>query len=234
MKTKLLFALPLLSLLFAFSKEDSSSIHVYTEGTPEEIEPEKGYVMYKEKIGHVSFTRVSMGEHVCDAAIVDMNGLTQGVKHLKKVSTELKEGSYGKGDRATYTQLKRIRTGVDAEISYVCRISNARIGDSLMIDVGGETIAEISSDTEGDIIATFYLTSIGKGKDEAKCLTNKAFKGGLQTFNIADLLGPVVPGKNDYVSFTYLPKEENNLNNPAEKVKFKVLRYEKLKTTATL
>jgi len=196
----------------------------------EQVEPDKGYVVHKEKIGNMSFNRYKAGEHVCDAAIVDMNGLTQGVKDLSRVTNEMKAGKYGYGDRSKVMQMKRISTGLDAEISYTCRISNARIGDSLMIDIGGETIAEIKSETEGDIIATFYLTSIGKARNEAKMLTNKSFLAGHSNFNIQDLLGRVIPGENDYVSFTYLPKEANNLANPDERIHFKLLRYEKLKT----
>lgn len=226
----------LTTVLLAFCllgfESDKSSISVSTvSGVEEEAEPEKGFIVYKERIGNIAFTRVRQGQHVCDAAITDLNGLTQGVKHLNKVSRDLKQGKYGLGSRAKQVQLRRVRTGVDAEISYTCSISNARIGDSLMIDIGGETVAEIRSETAGDIIATFYLTSIGKGKDEAKLLTNKEFVGGIERFNIRDVLGLVEPGKNDYVSFTYLPKQENNLANPSEKVRFKLLRYEKLKTT---
>ncbi len=195
------------------------------------VEPQKGYVVYKEKVGSLSFLRARAGEHVCDAAIADMNGLTQKVKHLNKVARDLKSGKYGQGQRAKYTQLKRVRTGVDAEIYYTARIYNARIGDSLMIDLGGETVAEIRSETEGDIVVTFYLTSMGKPGNEARWHTNKEFTGGLQSFNIVELLGPVVPGKNDYISFNYLPKPENNLDNPSEKVRFRVTRNERLKVT---
>jgi hypothetical protein len=217
-------------LILAISIFFGLPISIAKKSEKAQTEPDKGFVVHKEKIGNMSFIRYKAGEHVCDAAIIDMNGLTQGVKHLTRVANEMKAGKYGSGDRSQIMQMKRIRTGIDAEISYTARISNARIGDSLMIDIGGETIAEIRAETEGDIIATFYLTSIGKARNEAKMLTNKSFLAGMSTFNIQDVLGRVIPGKNDYVSFTYLPKEENNLANPEERIHFKLLRYEKLKT----
>ena len=231
MRVKFLLFIPALIFAFGFESDKSSITLATLDGSEEKVELEKGYLVYKEKIGNLSFPRANKGELICDAAIVDLNALTQGVKHLSKVASGLKNGRYGNGSRSTVTQLKRIRTGVDAEISYTARITNARIGDSLSIDVGGETVAEIRSETEGDIVATFFITSMGKGKDESKLLTNKEFVGGQETFNLRDKLGVVVPGSNDYVSFTYLPKHENNVNNPTETVKFKLLRYERLKTT---
>ena len=185
-----------------------------------------GYVTYQEKVGKASFKRQRNGSAVASASINDANGLSQRIYHLNEVSANLKSGFYGPGKRSTYRQLRRVRRGIDAEVMYVAEIRNARIGDMLIVNVGGQDVDTIISTTVGHLKTNLYLTSMGKEMGEAKILSNK---GNDHYFELDEVVGMVEEGVNDCVGFRFFPSPNNNTNYPSEVLRFKLKRVEKLK-----
>ena len=185
-----------------------------------------GYVTYQEKVGKASFKRQRNGSSVASATIHDANGLSQRIYHLNEVSASLKNGSYGSGQRSTHRQLRRVRRGIDAEVMYEAEIRNARIGDMLIVNVGGQDLDTIISTTVGHFKTNLYLTSMGKEMGEAKILSNK---GSDYYFELDDVVGMVKEGVNDCIGFRFFPAPNNNANYPGEVLRFKLKRIEKLK-----